>query len=691
MGATSPGHSAASRLVPLAALMIVMAVAALGYFAVTLFNHAVQPELDNRSQLIGIGVRNNIERALALDVPLDQIAGTEKYLLGVMTSFPEVARIAIRTAGGVPVTQVERRPDGTAAAVPVAPQDAVEDTASQVDDGTFRFAILSGNSLAGEVLITVDHAYVEQQFVDVFLDVLVVILVVLLLAFEVMLAAVTRSVGKPLDGLYQILASQAEGDFSHRLKFGVRSSITRAVARFSDHAIDLHERYAALRQRTGPSVEADVQRDQRLADIGRRYRLTATPPHIADMKDAVDMRLPLFLFATGEELSKSFLPLLVRSAATDMAWINQEVLVSLPLIAYLLALIVLSPLAGGLTDRYTARKVFLFALLPVGISHIGLSVSSSVAEFVVWRGVAGAGYALATITCQEYALCTSTDGKHGRAMGGFVTVVIGGTFCGTAVGGVLADRLGANNTFLVGATLVAVSAFIAFKMMSGTDTERVPASAPTGPPSHSAFSNRRFVGLLLGIAIPANIMMASFLWYVVPLALSDLGSRPADIGRVLMIYYLITILAAPVAARWMDRAPDISFLLASGGAISGVGLLCLTYWYGVWPMVGAVALAGIGHAIVRATQVPLTLRIAATSARHTSSAKALAALRMWERAGSAIGLATTGVLVGHYGYGVTIGVIGVLTVAGTLAFLAIEMMAKRLPDKENSCLPSKSP
>ncbi len=678
--AESPGHSAANRLLPLAALLIVVAVAALGYIAVILFNHAVQPELDNRSQLIGTGVRGNIERALALGVPLEQMAGAENYLLGVMDSFPEVARITIRTAEGIPVTEVERRFDGAVGLIPSTSQwVATFDAATFAADGIFRFAILSGNSLAGEILIKVDRAYVEQQFVDVFLDMLVVVLVVLLFAFEIMLAAVSRSLGKPLDGLYELLERQAAGDFSHRLSLDTRGGITRAAARFSDHALDLHHRYAALVKRTIPGPQAGTPWNDRLADIGRRYRLTAAPPAIAELRDAVDMRLPLFLFATGEELSKSFLPLLVRSAATNVGWLREEVLISLPLIAYLLGLIVLSPLGGGLAERYTARKIFLAALLPVGVSHIGLSVSASVGEFVLWRGVAGAGYALATIACQEYALRASADGRQGRAMGGFVTVVIGGTFCGTAVGGVLADRLGTSITFVVGATLIALSAFVAFRTLCHDEARSAPTGSPAAYRPRSAFSNPRFVGLLFGIAIPANIMMAAFLWYVVPLALSDLGSRPADIGRVLMIYYLMTILAAPLAARLIDRSSNASVLLVCGGAISAIGLIFLTRWYGLWPIVGAVVLAGIGHAIIRATQVPLTIRIATTGTRATTTAKALGALRMWERAGSAIGLATTGVLVGRYGYGATIGVIGYLTAAGTLVFLATEFFAQRTP------------
>ena len=43
--------------------------------------------------------------------------------------------------------------------------------------------------------------------------------------------AVTRSLSKPLDGLYQILEDQAAGDFSRRLRVDTRGAITRAAAR----------------------------------------------------------------------------------------------------------------------------------------------------------------------------------------------------------------------------------------------------------------------------------------------------------------------------------------------------------------------------------------------------------------------------------------------------------------------------
>src|SRR5690606_36485972 len=131
----------------------------------------------------------------------------------------------------------------------------------------------------------------------------------------------------------------------------------------------------------------------------------------------------------------------------------------------------------------------------------------------------------------------------------------------------------------------------------------------------------------------------------VPLALADLGSRPADIGRVLMIYYLITILVAHLVARLVDHGAVASLLIAAGSAISSVGLIGLNYWYGLWPIVAAVAAAGVGHAVIRATQIPLAIMIAEKGAACQTSVNTLGSLRPWERVGSVIGLLAAGVLV----------------------------------------------
>ena len=670
----SPGQAAAARLVPLAALMIVIAAVVLGSLILRAFNKAVDPELSNRSLLIGTIVRADIQRALDLGIPLNQLAGTETYLEKVLSDFPEVSSITVRSADQKILSRAQSAEETARQEQKVQIRSNAGDSVIEIPEKSFTFPILTGNELVGAIVVEIDRTYVRRQFRNVFLDVLVVILVAILLAVEITITVTATSLRQPLDQLYMLLERQVSGDFSVRLRQVTTTSLGRVAARFSDHAEDLNARFGRLLDRYSRTA-SDADIPTRLRDLGSRFTLTGTLPRTLQLTDVVDIRLPLFLFAMAEELSKPFLPLYIRSMIAGEPWLSEGVIVSLPLIAYLVALVALSPVSGFFAERLSPRRAFLLALVPVAVSHIGLSISSTVVEIILWRGVAGAGYAVATIACQEYALAAASFGRHTRAAAGFVTVVIGGTFCGTAVGGVLADRIGQNNVFLVGAVLIVVAAVVALGMLSGESAKHThKGSATAGLRGFlSVFRSVRFVALLFGIAIPANILMAAFLWYLVPLMLADLGSSPANIGRALMLYYLLTVAIAPWVARLADRYSGTTTMLTIGGIISGLTLIALSWEPGFWPTTAAIAVAGVAHAFIRAPQIAHVLEIS-RSAPTRDQALMLGALRTFERVGSILGLLLTAFLVGQVGYATAISATGICVAAGTLLFVVVALI-----------------
>ena len=194
------------------------------------------------------------------------------------------------------------------------------------------------------------------------------------------------------------------------------------------------------------------------ARAGRRWRaseLTGT---------AGDIRLVLFVFVVAEEMNKSFLPLFIQSAE-QIPGIEPAVAIGLPIMAYLLTLAIASPFAGRLVGAFGQRGVFLIGLTAAGLSHLGMVFADSVIEIMALRALTGVGYALATIACLEYLLDLASGRNRARTIGVFVAVVIGGTFAGTAIGGILADRLGYRAVFVISFVLVIVAGVIALRMM----------------------------------------------------------------------------------------------------------------------------------------------------------------------------------------------------------------------------------
>ena len=84
------------------------------------------------------------------------------------------------------------------------------------------------------------------------------------------------------------------------------------------------------------------------------------------------------------------------------------------------------------------------------MAHLGLYAASSTIEIIIFRTLIGMGYAIATLVCQDYVLDVVPKSMRNRSLGLFTSAMFGGVFAGTAMGGVLADRLGLSPSRPVG-------------------------------------------------------------------------------------------------------------------------------------------------------------------------------------------------------------------------------------------------
>ena len=62
----------------------------------------------------------------------------------------------------------------------------------------------------------------------------------------------------------------------------------------------------------------------------------------------------------------------------------------------------------------------------------------------------------------------------------------------------------------------------------------------------------RYLALLPSVAVPMNADTAIFIWYLTPLNLAALGSGPAEIARIVVLYCLALVLFGPTVARLSD-------------------------------------------------------------------------------------------------------------------------------------------
>jgi len=635
---TQPGRIAARRVVIWAALTLVASLLVTLYAALHIFEEAIAPELNKRSQLIGVTVREEIERALNYGVPMDSIAGVDTYLEGVLDDFEEVEQITLLSDSGAIVATAKRQPEVPGAEIQTKPADIDE-------PAWISLPILSRNALVGELRLETDPKFVSTRLRNVVLDIIVVGLVSVLLLFELIIWVTAGAVGKPLDRIFSLLREQAAGNFKHVIPAADAGELRRIARRLSDRAIDLSER------------------------AGKHLQLPALPQAYF-----VDIRLPLFIFSTATEISGAFLPLYSRDAGGP-EWLTPNLAAIAP---YLVAIALVAPFSSVIVRRIDPRRLFIISIPLTAITMVGVGLGNSAILIAFWHGAMALVYALATIACQEYALRTASRGEDAQAIGSFLFVILGGAFCGTALGGVLANRIGEGQTFFIGAALVLLAGIVGARTIAPNIGERIRqqtanAREPTGPPA-GILLNARFIALILGVSIPTNVGMAVFIWYLTPVALSADGVNVADIGRVVMLYYLMQVLAGPIVAQLADGRVGNLPLLIGGITISGLALSSLMLWSGFWPIAIVVTLFGLGHTMCDATQYSQAIRIAESDPRPGTVQIALSGLRLIERIAAIAGLAASVFLVDNIGYDTTIAGIGMMMLTGAVIMVLVQIV-----------------
>ena len=659
----------ARKLLPWAGMLIIGSALALGMLTIGAVNQSIEPEVTKRTTLMGTVINQNIQRAVSAGVPLGNLVGAEQYFGHFLREFPEVAYIGVAT--GRIILEAGERQDNI-----YGPRRSSKDSVA--------YPIKSGAEQIGYIIIDIDKSYIASEFENVLLDLVVVALVAVLLAFEVLVVMMSVSLTAPFNRLQYLVTLQADGDFSSRIETGSSTVIDSIGARLSERTEKLHRAFTQVLARIAPGND----REQKSLDqMKSRFGLTSGRPKLILFSYLNDIRMPLFLVGAADELPLAFFPLFTRAANNPLSWLDLGVVISLPLAGYLIAIMLGSPYARPLADRFGHRKLLLLATVPIVASHLGLYFSTNVYEIVLFRCISGVGYAIFVLACQDYVLDIMPEKQRSQSLGIYTGVLFAGIFCGTAMGGVLADRLGMDAVFLISAALVLIAGIFIYRLMPGRKLPHMAADSKSELTTVSIWAplrSHRFSTLAFGIAIPVSVLLQAFISYLVALYLNELGATVADTGRTLMVFFLMIALMGPATARITDGRLNPALVAVLGTVLSGFALLLCAAWGTQVGIFISVWAAGIGYGMVRGPQVSIAMTIAESNLADLGSNAVLGSLRTLERGGSIVGLVLVAWIGSQLGYPTAIGIVGLWCLVGAVSFVgSMASSGDLLTAKEN--------
>ena len=654
---------------------LIAANALLAWVALGAVETRLEPVIKDKANVLARSIANDLYKAMSLDIPIGNLRGVDAYLEDLLTDHPEVAYLA--------VTDPERNVLFLAES-----EDSQDDefkslaaNASEAQAGAFMsfdadynvaHPMVHDGKQVGYAMIGIDRRYVRNTMGGIFTDIGISLCVAVLIVLELTLLVLSLTVARSIGLMRRLMHAVSEGDFSASIATRGRDDLGRVIDAMNGINAEINRRFRALA--FGGSAALETLREGRVFAEHGSYRSV-------QVLRAGDVQYPLFFFIFGVELSRPFFPLFVRDLYDPSIGIDASIAIALPMSVWVVAMLFTTPFAPGLIRRFGTRNTLLFGMAPTSVGLIATAFAAGFIELILLRCLTAAGFGLVTAAILVRLAMTAPERRRALNIGVFVTATGGGSICATAIGGILAERLGYENTFLVGAALVFVAMSIAFGFLS--PDEGVGASAGTSATRRrrlGIYGSPKFMTFMALSALPSRIVLTGFLFFLVPLYLDSLGFGGAAIGRTMMVYFLVLLVMNQAAAVIADRFQNHGILILVGGVSTGVGCMLFVATTDSLLLACGVALIGLGQSFVMTPQVAVLPSYFSAETEAHGTGTVTAAFRVVERAGSIAGPLLAGAIVAFAGLahaGTLVGY-GILATTALMAvLLAVGVFRRR--------------
>ena len=616
--------------------LLLLSQAAISLFAWTSLEDTLAPEMDKQAATVGRLINSKLQRALDYNIPFEKIEGIAEFFNDIREENKDIRFLAISnmkgtvlSASGIKENVLNIALKDAKTAPTSNTQDAIKtiktkENNAQLSQKSYRDTTVNlryANKDIAIIHIGMEQNYFTSKITDLRYDIGIILLTSLLIAFEILMAIITR-------------------DFSHPI--GQNSNFSHPIGQNSN------------------------LKNHKTSNYSRRQI------------EVNAIRILTFLFMFAEMLSRPFLPMYAKELISNSTSLSSAVLISLPLTGFLLGMAISMPFAGRYSDHFGRRYVFISGALMVAL---GLLMSGATTHFyllVLARTLAGIGYASMFMSCQGHVLDKTNDQNRAQGMASFVSAIMVAEICAPAIGGILADKIGERLVFIVGAIIAITAATLAIQILDNKNAHVPTAKLAIFPTYQQLLRNRRFIALAILSGIPAKLIYSGFLIYLVPMLMTDFSSSTSEIGRYAMTYGIAALVLSPAFAKLADRYQAHIAMVTCGGMITGLGLVPIFFIAEKELVLLGIAALGIGQAMSISAQISLVGRLTKAEMSQIGSGSVLGVFRLIERLGAASGPIIAGALVAMFGVIPAVTVLGLYGVLSTLFFALIFIQKKHV-------------
>lgn len=393
------------------------------------------------------------------------------------------------------------------------------------------------------------------------------------------------------------------------------------------------------------------------------------------------MRPAAFLFIIGYAVSNPFLPLHMENLYEPIFGLSKDLVMGLPISVRVFCAGLSIIIAGGWLDRRGWHEPFFTGLLFLAGGYIYAWLAPNAIHFIASLGIVGIGYGFSLMAAQGFVIAHTDEKSKTQGLSQLYAGVYAGAICGSAIGGMLAERIGYRPVFLCGAIII-VCIFL-YTLYFMREAIRRPETVDHGvhSPGESVKAgkvvrfifSRNVISLIILSSIPAAIATVGFLNYFSPIYLNRIGTSESNIGRIFMMHGLCIIYIAPFLSKFVDASSNKKTFIVIGDILGSLAFISFYFaglyvFGGIFATAAAVLFLGLSTAFAD-TRSSYILKLKIT--RELGSGKAMGIFSSAERIGQVLGPILIGWIVVALGMNKGILYIGIIYLLATLFFLII--------------------
>lgn len=356
--------------------------------------------------------------------------------------------------------------------------------------------------------------------------------------------------------------------------------------------------------------------------------------------DYTAIRPAVFLYFFGQTISVSFLPLYMEQLYEPFWGLSKEMIMGLPICTTMLFGAISPLVAGPWVDKRGWHESFFTGLVLTSLGFAYTWLAPNAVHLIISRAFVGFGYGLTFMAANGFVVAYTDEDSKAQGLTRLVAGCYAGYICGSSTGGMLADRMGYNPVFIIGAVIIFLSLIytVIFMKNSMGPGNTSPLDRPSKPAVKKGqlfkfLTDTRVLALCFLVILPSSMITVGFINYFIPIYIDSIGSTPSNIGRLLMAHGLFFIYIAPIFSKFIDNSSQKSKYILLSGAVCSFGLALFYFYGGMTTAVLSVMVLGLAGSFEASTPYALGLK----TTKDLGSAKTIAILSSVEKIGQVAG------------------------------------------------------